>query len=795
MKFSEAWLREWVNPDLSTEALLERLTLAGLEVSSANPIAPPLKGVKVAKIVAVEPHLGADHLQICQVDIGEVSPLMVVCGAPNVRVGLLAPLAIVGAQLPTGVKVERVEFQGVESFGMLCSAAELGLAEQSVGLLELSSADASFSLGANLYEFLQLNDVSIDIELTPNRSDCLSIAGIAREVGVLTQCAVTEPAIESVTAEIEDSLSVAVAAPEACPRYLGRILQDINPQVQTPWWIRERLRRSGIRSLGVVVDITNYVMLELGQPMHAFDLEKLEGGIQVRYGRPSEELTLLDGTQLRLDTETLVIADRQRVLALAGIMGGAESAIGEQTRHLFLESAFFSPTVIAGRGRFYGLHTDSSHRFERGVDPELPRRALERATALLIQVAGGQAGPVVEVADPDWLPPRPTIILRAARIHRVLGIEIAEKQVTEQLTRLGLEVEQIEKGWQVKVPSFRFDLAVEVDLIEELGRLYGYDCLPSTRPVGELRPLLKTEAGISIDRIRQVLVSRGYQEAITYSFVDPQLQQLLDPRRASVILANPISADMAVMRTTLWPGLIQALQYNLYRQQERIRLFEYGLTFNGQLPDIQQEMIIAGVVSGIWYPEQWGLTTQGADFFDLKGDLEVLLGLGGQRDYFEFIADQHPALHPGQSARITRKGLPIGWLGALHPVLVGKLGLTEHVYLFSLQAEAIEDGSLPVFRPLSKFPAIRRDIAFLVNRDIPAQAIFDCFQRFESDILREYHLFDVYNGKGVDPDKKSFALKLILQHSSCTLTDDMVKVFMERVVTMLITELGAVIRE
>lgn len=794
MKFSEAWLREWVNPDLSTEALVERLTLAGLEVSSLKPVVPSLKGVKVAKILAVKPHVSADHLQICQVDIGNGSPLTVVCGAPNVRVGLFVPLATVGAQLPTGAKIERVEVREVDSFGMLCSAAELGLAEHSTELLELPE-EASLFLGTDLYKFLQLDDVSIEIDLTPNRSDCLSLAGVAREVGALTQCVVIRPSIEPVAAESKDVFPVAVTAPEACPRYVGRVLRGINPQAQTPWWLRERLRRSGIRSLGAVVDITNYVMLELGQPMHAFDLEKLEGGIQVRYGRPNEELALLDGTQLRLDAETLVIADQRRTLALAGIMGGAESGIGNQTQHLFIESAFFSPTVIAGRARLHGLHTDSSHRFERGVDPELPRQAMERATALLIQIAGGQAGPVIEVKDPSYLPMRPTIILRTAHIRRVLGIEIAETTVTEQLTRLGLEVEQIDHGWRVKVPSFRFDLAVEVDLIEELGRLHGYDRLPSTRPVGRLRPRLKTESRISRGRIGQVLVNRGYQEAMTYSFVDPKLQQLLDPKRASIALANPISVDMAVMRTTLWPGLIQALRHNLHRQQERVRFFEYGLTFNGQLADIKQERMIAGLVSGTDYQEQWGLKARMADFFDLKGDVEALLGLGGQWDDFEFIADPHPTLHPGQSARIIRKDQPIGWLGALHPILEEKLDLTGHVYLFSLQAEAVEEGGLPVFQPLSKFPAIRRDIAFLVNRNIPVQAVLDCFLRLESDILNEYRLFDVYTGKGVDPDKKSLALKLILQHSSYTLTDDEVNAFMERVMAVLITELGAIIRE
>ncbi|ADJ28723.1 phenylalanine--tRNA ligase subunit beta [Nitrosococcus watsonii] len=792
MKFSEAWLRTWVDPDISRENLVERLTLAGLEVESTEPVAATFKGVKAAKIVAVKPHPSAHCLQICQVDIGSDSLLTVVCGAPNARVGLWAPLAIVGAQLPAGIRIEPVTLQGVKSFGMLCSAAELGLAEQSAGLLELPEGA---SPGTDLHEFLQLDDISIEIDLTPNRSDCLSVAGIAREVGVLTQSPVTEPAIEPVTAQIEDIFPVTVAAPAACPRYLGRVLRGVNPQTQTPWWLRERLRRSGLRSLGLVVDVTNYVMLELGQPMHAFDLERLKGGIQVRYGQADEALTLLDGTPLRLDEETLVIADQQRALALAGIMGGEESGINNQTRHLFLESAFFNPSVIAGRARFYGLHTDSSHRFERGVDSELPRRAMERATALLLEIAGGQAGPVIEVVDSSQLPPQATIILRKARIHRVLGVEIAESRITEQLTRLGLEVERIEEGWEAKVPSFRFDLALEVDLIEELGRLYGYDRLPSTRPVGQIQPVLKTEAGVFIDRIRQVLVDRDYQEAITYSFVDQGLQQLLDPDESPLALNNPISTDMAVMRTTLWPGLIQALQYNSYRQQERIRFFEHGLTFNGQLTDLKQERTVAGLISGASYPEQWGLASRPADFFDLKGDVEAILALGGQRNCFEFVAASHPALHPGQSAQILREGQVVGWLGALHPLLESKLDLSSRAYLFSLRLEAVERGSLPVFQSLSKFPAIRRDIAFLVDTNIPVQAVFDCLKGCESDILKELQLFDVYTGKGIDPDKKSLALKFILQHPSYTLTDDKVNIFIERVVALLVAELGAIMRE
>ncbi len=792
MKFSKAWLREWVNPDLDTEALLERLTLAGLEVAGTEAAAPPFSGVKIAKVLRVIPHRSADRLQICQVDIGAASPLTVVCGAPNVRAGLIAPLAVVGARLPVGATVARADFQGVESSGMLCSAAELGLVEHSTELLELPE---KAPLGGDLYEFLQLDDTSIDIDLTPNRGDCLSIAGIAREVGALTRSPVTEPLIESVMPQIETVFPVTVAAPEACPRYLGRVLQGVNLQIPTPWWIQERLRRSGLRSLGPGIDITNYVMLELGQPMHAFDLDRLHKGIQVRYAQPNESLTLLNGKELQLDTETLVIADDQRPLALAGIMGGEDSGIREQTQNLFLESAFFNPTVIAGRARFYGLHTDSSHRFERGVDPELPQRAMERATALLLEIAGGQAGPMIEITEASQLPPRRTILLRAARLSQVLGIVLPEQQVSEQLTRLGLAIERVGEDWQVTVPSFRFDLALEVDLIEELGRLHGYDRLPSTRPSEWMPPVLTVEAKVPARRISQLLIDRGYQEVITYSFIEPKLQQILDPEQPPVVLANPISAEMAVMRTMLWPGLIQALRYNLYRQQERVRLFESGLIFKGQLPDITQEKTIAGLIFGTRYPEQWGETNQLVDFFDLKGDVEAVLGLGGQKDHFEFVVDKHPALHPGQSARIIREGYAVGWLGALHPAAERALDLTGHVYLFSLQVKAVENGALPLFQSWSKFPFIRRDIALLVHNDIPVQAIFDCLQGLRSDILKEFQLFDVYTGKGVDPDKKSLALRLTLQHPSYTLTDDRVNTFVERVVTVLSAELGAIIRE
>ena len=644
MKISEQWLREWVNPPLSTTELAAQLTMAGLEVEGVEPVAPASAGVVVGEVVSIAPHPNADQLKICQVNVGDTQPLTIVCGASNVRVGMRAPLAIVGAELPNGMVIKQAKLRGVESHGMLCSATELGLSEGASGLLELP---ADTRIGEDVYEYLRLDDVSIELSLTPNRGDCLSVAGIARELSALNNIPINIKQIQYVKEIISSKIEVKVTVPADCPRYLGRVLKGINRAAKTPLWMQERLRRSGVRSISPVVDITNYVLLELGQPMHAFDLAKLHGGIQVRHATPGEAITLLDGQRINLTPGTLVIADQHQALALAGIMGGLDAAISDGTDDLFLESAFFAPRLLAGRARSYGLHTDSSFRFERGVDPELPRLAMERATQLLLEVVGGQPGPIIEVVSPQHLPARQPIVLRKARLQQLLGIDIPADQTADILQRLGLQPTAHPAGWQVIPPSYRFDIAIEADLIEEIARVYGYNRLPTAQAQVTLSMRPQSETRLALNSLRQVLVDRGYQEIVTYSFVAPKLQQLLDPLRTPIALANPISSDMAVMRTTLWCGLIQTLIYNQNRQQTRLRLFESGLNFIKQDTDIIQEKYIAGLVMGDAYPKQWGLPARSVDFYDVKADIEALTALGGKPAAFDYTAQRHPALHPG----------------------------------------------------------------------------------------------------------------------------------------------------
>ncbi len=793
MKFSEHWLREWVNPAISTEQLSAQLTMAGLEVDAIEPVAPVFAKVVVGEVLEVVQHPDAERLKVCQVNIGEAQPLQIVCGAANVRTGLRVPAALVGAQLPGGLEIKRAKLRGVESSGMLCSAKELGLAESSNGLMVLP-ADAT--PGTDVRVYLQLDDVSIELGVTPNRGDCLSITGIAREVAVLNRCAVTAPDIAEAPAAVTDVLPIEVAAPAACPRYVGRVIKGVNPGAETPLWMRERLRRSGVRSISPVVDVTNYVMLEMGQPMHAFDLAKLSGGIHVRHALAGEAITLLDGQQVTLEAGTLLICDQRQPQAIAGIMGGMDAAISDTTDTLFLESAFFSPAAVSGHARRYGLHTDSSHRFERGVDPSLPRRAMERATALLLAIVGGQAGPVVEAVAQEYLPERKSIMLRAARMRRLLGVAIPGDQVEDSLARLGMGVAQEGEDWRVIPPSFRFDIAIEADLIEEAGRIYGYTELPSARPEGPLTLHSQPESRIDAGRMRQVLIDRGYQEAITYSFVDPALQRVLDPQTTPLALANPISADMAVMRTSLWPGLMQALIYNQNRQQGRIRLFETGVRFLPQENKIKEEKMIAGIVAGNLGPEQWGEQTRFADFYDLKADVEALLGLTARSEEFIFTPKQHPALHPGQSAAITRRdGEWVGWMGAAHPAVERELGLTGRALLFELRLPGIGQARLPRFHEISKYPAIRRDIAIVVDEAASSQAVYDCVASVAGELLRNLQLFDVYRGKGIDPGRKSLALGLTWQDSSRTLMDEDVNSLMEKVLNKLGLDLGAKLRD
>ena len=792
MKFSEQWLREWVNPAISTDELAHQLTMAGLEVEAVEAVAGDFSKVVVGEVLQVEPHPDADKLRVCQVNVDEAAPLNIVCGAANVREGMKAPVALVGAVLPGDFKIKKSKLRGVPSHGMLCSTKELGLSEQAEGLMELP-ADAP--VGEDMRRYLQLDDVSIELSLTPNRGDCLSVAGIAREVGVLNQLEVSGPDIAAQPAVIEDTLEVGLEAEADCPHYVGRVLRDINPTAQTPLWMQERLRRSGLRSLGPVVDVTNYVLLELGQPMHAFDLQTLHGGIRVRHAQAGEMITLLDEQTLKLEAGSLLIADETRPIALAGIMGGADTAVSDQTSDIFLESAFFEPLAIAGRARSYGLHTDSSHRFERGVAPDLQVTAMERATRLLLEIVGGKAGPVIEVSATDKMPTRDTITLREARIARVLGANVPADMVSAILFRLGMTVERSETGWNVTPPAFRFDVGIEEDLIEEIARVYGYDNLPSTTPSVSLQMPARPEGRVRLDRIKQALVDMGYAEAITYSFVDPKLQQILDPQQEALALANPISADMGVMRTNLWPGLIQALQYNLNRQQNRLFLFECGLKYVKQDTELKQDMMVAGAITGSRYPDHWDRGSEAVDFFDLKGHVENLLDLTGLAEQFTFQVESHPVLHPGQSAAIYRQDRLVGWLGALHPSIEQALGLSQRVYMFEIEAAALSHGRVPEFTPLSRYPSIRRDIAVVVEQAISAAEVLNTIRLCGSVYLTNVELFDVYVGEGIDSGRKSLALGLTLQDLSRTLTDNEIDQELNQILSALNSKLGATLRE
>jgi phenylalanyl-tRNA synthetase beta chain len=791
MKICEQWLREWVNPPISSAELITQLTMAGLEVAASEPAASAFTGVVVGRVVELTAHPQAERLQIAKVDIGQSELLQVVCAAPNVHLGMLAPTAQVGAILPGDIKIKKTTLRGITSEGILCSAKELGLAESAEGLLSLPSESLP---GTDVRALLQLDSQVIEIDLTPNRGDCLGVIGIAREVGVLNRCEVKSVVADPVKPTLDTTFPVTVSAPEDCPRYVGRVVRQINPTAETPLYIRERLRRAGLRSLSPVVDVTNYVMLELSQPMHAFDLAKLSGGINVRHAKAGETLVLLNGEQLELESGTLLITDHHGPLALAGIMGGQASGVDNTTRDLFLESAFFSPITISGRARRYGLHTDSSHRFERGVDPQLQARALERATHLLMNITGGQPGPLIEVVFPQHLPAEPAIRLRPERIQRLLGLEIAAEEVEEILHRLGMAVAVESDHWIVVPPSFRFDITIEADLIEEIGRIYGYSRIPSKRPLVSLGMPPQPEHQLDLSRLRETLVQRGFQEAITYSFVDPTLQKLLDPLHTPLALSNPISSDLAVMRTNLWPGLIKTLLYNQKRQQTQIRLFECGLSFVHNGDRLVQDPQIAAVVCGSALEKQWGVAAREVDFFDLKADVEALLSMTGRGETFSFVAAHHPALHPGQTARIEHNGNPIGWIGALHPAVERAIGTEAKIYVFELSLPGLGDRRIPQFVELSKFPVSHRDIAIVVAENITAQAVQDCIRAHGTELLREVYLFDVYCGKGIPEGHKSMAFGLILQDFSCNLTEAMIDNLIAKVVLGLEQKFGATLR-
>ncbi|MGR9117036.1 MAG: phenylalanine--tRNA ligase subunit beta [Gammaproteobacteria bacterium] len=790
MQVSEAWLRELVNPAISTAGLVEQLTMAGLEVDSVTPAAAEFSGVVVGEVLAMQQHPDADRLRVCTVTVGAAEPLQIVCGASNVRPGLKIPAALIGAILPGNFKIKKSKLRGVESFGMLCSEKELGLASDADGLMELAG-DAP--VGKDIREYLMLNDSIIEVDLTPNRADCLSVEGIAREIAVLNQMDCQSEKVGQAVVGHNEVLSVTITATDACPRYSGRLIKGVNAQAETPLWMQERLRRSGLRSLGPLVDVTNYILLEMGQPLHAFDAAELSGGIHVRWGRAGEKLSLLNDQTITLDEEALVIADDEQALALAGVMGGSDSAVSDATRDIFLECAFFTPVTMMGKARRFGLHTDSSHRFERGVDPFLQIRAIERATQLILDITGGSAGPVTEVVIESAMPLRPPVLLRRQRIEKILGVSLPAEQVEAIFTRLGMMVEPQAEGWQITPPGFRFDIAIEADLIEELARIYGYNNLPQSSLLMRSELSRAPEAVLDIDRAKDLLVDRGYQEAITYSFVDEAMQKAVAPEDRFIKLQNPISSEMAVMRTTLWCGLLQAALYNTNRQQNRVRLFEAGMRFTQPEGETLQQKMLAGLAMGGAYPEQWGEKSRKLDFYDMKADVEALFALTGTQ--VRYVPATHPALHPGQCAQITNSdGDLIGWLGMLHPSLEKQLGFDSSVFLFELDQQLLLKKRIPAFAPLSKFPSVRRDMALIVDENVSVGEIIDCIYGSGVQAVRDVLIFDVYRGAGVEPGSKSVALGLVLQDFSQTLTDSEIDAIFSSVLSTLAEKTHAKLR-
>ncbi len=772
MRFSEQWLREWVNPALSSEQLGAQLTMAGLELDALELAAPAFSGVVVARILEAVQHPDADKLRVCQVDDGSGQPVQVVCGAPNARAGLMAVFARVGAELPGNLSIKQAKLRGVESFGMLCGASELGLDGYNDGLLELP-ADAP--AGVDFRSYLKLDDHIFELGITPNRGDCLSILGLARETAAQNNLALGGPELVVIPPASTARIDVKLSAPAACPRYCARVIEGLNNQAVTPLWLCENLRRSGLRPIHPIVDVANYVMLELGQPLHAFDLDRLAGPLEVRLAHTGETMIGLDGKTLNLESDMLVIADPTGPVAMAGVIGGQNSGVTSGTTRIVLESAYFAPEAIAGRARRFGLHTDAAHRFERGTDPELPRIAIERATELLCELYGGVPGAVEELLSSEHMPQHAPILLRPTRIERMLGFSLSDERVESLLTRLGIMLERTDGGWKATAPSHRHDIRIEVDLIEELARLHGYDHLPARLPVAPMDIEARPENQISLHALKDRLVSLGYREVITYSFVDTPLLTKLTPNLTPLVLANPISSEMAAMRTTLWAGLINALKYNLNRQQGRVRLFESGLRFVPDMAGLKQEPMLAGLVFGDERPEQWGHKARKTDFFDVKGDIEALLELNGAKGHVQWLrtADTSacPALHPGISARLMLDDEELGWVGLLHPSLESALDLPGKVLLFELRQSAVLQRRKTRFQPASRFPIIRRDLALLVPDAVSSAELIACVMDDAPAFLREVEVFDVYRGQGVPDTYASLAIRLILQDNERTLGD------------------------
>lgn len=783
MQFSEQWLRSWVNPSLSTDELSYLLTMAGLEVEEVTAAAPAFSGVVVAEVKEVVKHENADRLRVTKVDAGTGELIQIVCGAPNVAPGLRVPCALPGAVLPGDFRIKPTKMRGVESNGMLCSGKELGVPDEVDGLLVLP-ADAP--VGQSIREYLQLDDSLFTLKVTPNRADALSMRGIAREVAALTGAPLQAPACQPVAAVCESNLPVHIEAPQACGRYIGRVVRNVNAAASTPDWLRRRLERAGLRSISVVVDVTNYLLLELGQPMHAFDLGKVEGGITVRMARPGEKLVCLNEKEVALEEDLLVIADDAKPLAIAGIMGGLESGVTPSSTDIFLESAFFHPEQIAGKARRLGFGSDSSYRYERGVDFTLQRDAIERATRLIVDICGGEPGPLTESVG--RLPERPAVTVRIERINRVLGIRLAEEDVHAIFQRLGFEVVPIEGGFCVTPPAARYDIAIEEDLIEEVARVHGYDAIPSDAPVSRLRMLPLPEDRLPRSQLRRQIAARDYQEVVSYAFVDERWEQDFAANADPVRLINPIASQMSVMRSTLIGGLVSVLSANLNRKQPRVRVFEIARVFRKDEGMLVQPEKVAGLAWGSRWPEQWGVPQQKVDFYDVKADVESFLPQA------EYRVAQHPAFHPGRCAEVVVAGRVVGVMGELHPQWVQAYDLPSAPVLFELDLQPVE-ACIPVkARPVSRFQGVRRDLALVVDESMPVQTVLVALQQAASPLVTEVAVFDVYRGKGVEEGKKSLAFRVQMQEMTRTLTDDEVEAEVKRLLDAAALKAGAVLR-
>lgn len=792
MQFSEHWLRTFVNPALDSQALGHLLTMAGLEVEEADAVAPAFVGIVVARIVEAEKHPNADKLRVCKVDAGVGELLQIVCGAPNAAAGMKVPCALVGAVLPGDFAIKAAKLRGVESFGMLCSARELGISDDHGGLLALPE---EAPIGQDIRAYLGLDDTLFTIKLTPNRADCLSLSGVAREVAAITGMPLQLPAIAPVPPTIDARRGIVLDAPHACPRYCGRILRGVDAKAPTPDWMKQRLQRSGLRAISALVDITNYVMLELGQPLHAFDDARLHGSIHVRMPVDGEQVLLLNEQTITPAADTLLIADDARALALAGIMGGEESGITLETTEVFLESAFFAPDAIAGRARSYGFSSDASHRFERGVDFALPPLAIERATRLILDICGGQAGPVIEALAQDQLPVRPAVRLRPARARRLLGISLDDAAMQSLLERVHLSVIRDGADLLVTPPSFRFDIEIEEDLIEELARLHGYDNIPAIAPQGGLMMIERTESARSAWTVRHLIAGRGYQEVVNFAFVDEAWERDFCANDSPIRLANPIASQMSVMRSSLIPGLAANLVTNRKRQQNRVRVFEIGRCFERKadgtpVSGFHQPVRVAALAAGTVVPEQWGEKDRQVDFFDVKGDLEALFA--PRRLAFEPVS--HPALHPGRAAAVLLDGRHVGLVGELHPVWVQRYDLGSAPVVFEVELEAALGTCLPECAEVSKMPAVTRDLALVVAVDVPVARMLAVLNEAATPVVREIALFDLYHGKGIDPDKKSLAFRVLMQDTHRTLEDAEVDAAVAALVQQAEQVLGARLR-